>query len=435
VIFAIIQIALLAPAHRRQGGGKNVRTNISLEEAQALLLERVSPAKEGYVSLFDAAGRILSQDIRTNENLPPFNKSPLDGYALQAKDTEKAELLRPVVLNVIEEVRAGYMPNKEITSGTATKVMTGAPMPEGADVVIKYEDVERVGNTLKLFYPLTSGSNIILAGEDVVKGEVIGRRGDVLTPPLVGLAAAVGLAKVPTFNKIRIAILSTGDELLEPSEKLEPGKIYNSNLHTLSALCLQYGAEPISLGIVPDEKDATVKRISEALKEGDIVITTGGASVGDYDMIVDALKEMGSEIIFWKVDMKPGSPVVAAEKDNKLIIGLSGNPAAAFITFDLIVVPLIKKMMGFDRQMPFRISAILTDNFDKTSPQRRFLRAQVQRHNEKNYIKLTGEQSNGVLKSMINCNALIDVPAGSAPLIAGQQVSAIIMGDISELLL
>ena len=414
---------------------ENVRTNISLEEAQTLLLERVSPAKEGYISLFEAAGRVLSQDIRTNENLPPFNKSPLDGYALQAKDTEKAELLRPVLLDVIEEVRAGYMPKKEITSGTTIKVMTGAPMPEGADVVVKYEDVERVGNTLKVFYPLTSGSNIILVGEDVVKGEVIGSRGDVLTPPLVGLAAAVGLAKVPTFNKIRIAILSTGDELLEPSEKLQPGKIYNSNLHTLSALCLKYGAEPISLGIVPDEKEATVKLITQALKEADIVITTGGASVGDYDMVLDALTEMGSEIVFWKVDMKPGSPVVAAEKDNKLVIGLSGNPAAAFITFDLIVVPLIRKMMGLVRQMPAKISATLADDFGKSSPQRRFLRAQIQRHNEKYYIKLTGEQSNGVLKSMIHCNALIDVPAGSGPLIAGQQVSAVIMGEISEFLL
>ena len=412
-----------------------MRTNISLEEAQTLLLERVYPTKECFVSLFNAAGRILSQDIRTNENLPPFNKSPLDGYALQAKDTAKAELVNPVIFNVIEEVRAGYMPKKAIIARTAIKVMTGAPIPEGADVVIKYEDVEREGDTLKLFYPLTSGNNIIMAGEDVTKGELVGRRGDLLTPPLVGLVAAVGFSQVPTFNKIRVAILSTGDELLEPSEKLQKGKIYNSNLHTLSALCLKLGAEPISLGIVPDDKEATVKRISQALKEADIVVTTGGVSVGDYDVVLDALKEMRSNIIFWKVDLKPGSPIVAAEKDNKLIIGLSGNPAAAFITFDLIVVPLIKKMMGHVRHMPFKISAILTENFDKSSPQRRFLRAQIQRHNEKNYIKLTGEQSNGVLKSMINCNALIDVPAGSAPLIGGQQVSAVIMGDISELLL
>ncbi|HEY3425637.1 MAG TPA: gephyrin-like molybdotransferase Glp [Negativicutes bacterium] len=411
-----------------------MRTNISLEEAQTLLLERVYPAKECYVSLFAAAGRILSQDIRANENLPPFDKSPLDGYALQAKDTEKAKLMIPAILTVIEEVRAGYMPKKEITSGTTIKVMTGAPIPKGADVVIKYEDVEREGNTLTLFYPLIAGSNIILAGEDLAKGEVVGSRGDLLTPPLVGLVAAVGLAQVPTFNKIRIAILSTGDELLEPSEKLQPGKIYNSNLHTLSALCLKLGAEPIALGIVPDEKEAAAERISQALKEADIVITTGGVSVGDYDVVLDAIKQMGANIIFWKVDMKPGSPIVAAEKDNKLIIGLSGNPAAAFITFDLIVVPLIRKMMGLVRQMPFKISATLADDFNKPSPQRRFLRAQVQRHNEKNYIKLTGKQSNGVLKSMIHCNALIDVPAGSAPLFAGQQVSAVIMGNTSELL-
>jgi molybdopterin molybdotransferase len=400
-----------------------------LEEAQTVLLELVHPVQEGCVSLFDAVGSVLSQDIRANENLPPFNKSPLDGYALQAKDTEKAKLSTPVTLTVIEEVRAGYMPKEKVISGTAIKVMTGAPIPEGADVVIQYEDVKRTGNALKLFYPLTAGNNIILAGEDVVKGEMVGARGSLLTPPLVGLLAAIGLAEVPVFNKVRIAILSTGDELLDPSETLYPGKIYNSNLHTLCAFCSNLGAEPVPLGIVPDEQEATAKRISQALEEADLVITTGGVSVGDYDVVLDSLKQIGSNIIFWKVDMKPGSPIVAAEKNNKLIIGLSGNPAAAFITFGLIVIPLIKKMMGFDRHLPFKIPGILEGNFNKSSLQRRFLRAQVQRKNEINYLKLTGEQSNGVLKSMIHCNALIDIPAGSGPLFAGQEVAAVIMED------
>ncbi|HEY3425693.1 MAG TPA: gephyrin-like molybdotransferase Glp [Negativicutes bacterium] len=406
-----------------------MRTSISLEEAQTVLLELVHPVQEGCVSLFDAVGSVLSQDIRANENLPPFNKSPLDGYALQAKDTEKAKLSTPVTLTVIEEVRAGYMPKEKVISGTAIKVMTGAPIPEGADVVIQYEDVNREGNALKLFYPLTAGNNIILAGEDVVKGEAVGARGSLLTPPLVGLLAAIGLAEVPVFNKVRIAILSTGDELLDPSETLYPGKIYNSNLHTLCAFCSNLGAEPVPLGIVPDEQEATAKRISQALEEADLVITTGGVSVGDYDVVLDSLKQIGSNIIFWKVDMKPGSPIVAAEKNNKLIIGLSGNPAAAFITFGLIVIPLIKKMMGFDRHLPFKIPGILEGSFNKSSSQRRFLRAQVQRKNEINYLKLTGEQSNGVLKSMINCNALIDIPAGSGPLFAGQEVAAVIMED------
>lgn len=409
-----------------------MRTNVSLEEAQALLLERVYPAKECYVSLSDAIGRVLSQDIKASENLPPFNKSPLDGYALQAKDTEGAEQPGGVQLKVIEEVRAGYLPTKKVTSGTAIKVMTGAPLPEGADVVVKYEDVDRSGAYIRLDYTVKSGSNIIQAGEDITKGETVAYKGTLLTPPLIGLIASIGVPKVPVFNKVRVAILSTGDELLDPSQELQPGKIFNSNLHSLRALCLNLGAHPVSFGIVPDEIEVTAERISEALTGADIVITTGGVSVGDYDVVLDALKKIGSDIIFWKVDMKPGSPIVAAEKDNKLIIGLSGNPAAAFITFDLVVVPLIKKMRGLDSQLPLKVSATFVDHFDKQSPQRRFLRAELFRQGEKDYIKLTGKQSNGILKSMISCNALIDVPAGNDRLISGQKVSAVLVGSFNE---
>ncbi|WP_371379962.1 gephyrin-like molybdotransferase Glp [Sporomusa aerivorans] len=404
-----------------------MKTSISLEEAHAILGELVQPVKPGYVSLFAAAGRVLCRDIQSGVNLPAFSKSPLDGYAVQAGDTQTASRSQPVVLEVIEEVRAGYVPQRKVVSGTAIKVMTGAPVPEGADEIIKYEDVVRENNHISLSYPLQPGKNVIKAGEDVTLGEMIACRGALLNPPLVGLLAAVGIAQVPVYEKVKVAILSTGDELVDPATALLPGKIYNSNLHSLNAFCSQLGTEPISMGIVPDEKEAIVARLGQALSAADLVITTGGVSVGDYDVVPDALEAIGAEIAFWKVDMKPGSPVIAARYNQKLIIGLSGNPAAAFITFDLIVVPLIKKMMGLAEQFPPKISAILTDSFNKPSQQRRFLRARVQRDNEMNYVKLTGEQSNGVLKSMIDCNALIDVPAGSGPLIAGQEVSAVVL--------
>ncbi|QDR81441.1 gephyrin-like molybdotransferase Glp [Sporomusa termitida] len=409
-----------------------MKTNISLEEAQTLLLALAKPVKEGYVSLFDATGRVLSQDIQAGQDLPPFAKSPLDGYALQAKDTEKVAQLGSVKLSVIEEIRAGYLPAKKVTSGTASKVMTGAPVPAGADVIIKYEAVERNGDYITISDILNAGSNIIQAGEDIKKGETVAYKNNLLSPSLIGLFAGIGLSKVPVFNKVRVAILSTGDELLDPAQELQPGKIYNSNLHSLRALCLKLGTEPIAFGIVADKQAVTAERISQALMVSDIVITTGGASVGDYDVVLDALKQMAANIIFWKVDMKPGSPVIAAEKNNKLIIALSGNPAAALITFNLIVVPLLKKMMGLACQLPLRISAVFADNFPKQSPQRRFLRGRIYRQDEKNYIKLTGEQSNGILKSMITCNALIDIPANSGPLCVGQKVSAVLVGNIDE---
>ncbi|WP_094606900.1 Molybdopterin molybdenumtransferase [Sporomusa silvacetica DSM 10669] len=410
-----------------------MKTGIPLEEAQTLLLNFTHPVTECQVSLTSAVGRILSQDVRTGINLPPFDKSPLDGYALQAKDTELANSSNPVTLEVIEEVQAGYMPKKQVTPGTVTKVMTGAPIPNGADVIVKFEDVKRAGNKVELYYPLKAGNDIIRAGEDLRQGEVIAKRGTVLTPPLVGLLAAIGVDEIPVFSKTRIAILSTGDEVIDPAEELRPGKIYNSNQHFLSAYCSQLGAAPVAMGIVPDEKEAIVERLTQALDLADLVITTGGVSVGDYDIVPAAFKEIGADIIFRKIDMKPGSPMIAASYNNKLIIGLSGNPAAAYITFDLIVVPLIKIMLGLDQKMPPKILAILKDSFNKSSTQRRFLRAKVQTINNTNYIELTGAQSNGVLKSMVACNALIDVPAGSGPLVAGQEVSAVMVGSGSEL--
>jgi molybdopterin molybdotransferase len=409
-----------------------VRTNISLEEAQALLMGRVKPAKKGYVSLYDAIGRVLCQDVTANENLPPFDKSPLDGYALKAADTQKVRQTGKVELIVIEEVRAGFVPKNKVTPGNAIKVMTGAPLPDGADVVIKYEDIERVGERIRVFDVFEPGSNIIKMGEDIKSGEIVAAKGALLTPPLIGLLAGLGIYHVPVFDKVRVALLSTGDELLDPSQELQPGKIYNSNLHCLGALCSNLGSEPVALGIVPDNEEITAAGIAEALQQADIVITTGGVSVGDYDVVLGALKQVASEIIFWKVDMKPGSPVVAAEAAGKLVIGLSGNPAAAFITFDLIVVPLIKKMMGLVNQLPLKVPAIFIDDFGKMSPQRRFLRARIYRCDEKNYVKLTGEQSNGVLKSIITCNALIDIPANSGPLSAGQEVSAVLLGSSGE---
>ncbi|MBP2636325.1 MAG: moeA 3 [Firmicutes bacterium] len=404
-----------------------MKTGISLEEAQTMLLDLVGPVKECRVPLDQAGGKVLCQDIWSDIDLPPFDKSPLDGYALRAKDTVAANLTQPTNLEVIEEVRAGYTACKEVAPGTAIKVLTGAPIPTGADVVIKFEDVDRDGNKLKVFSPLKAGSNIIRAGEDVNQGEIIAKRGTMLNPPLVGLLASIGVDLVPVFGKVKVAILSTGDELLDPSEKLSSGKIYNSNLHSISAYCSRLGTEPIPMGIAPDEEAAIVECISRAFVDADLVITTGGVSVGDFDIVPMAINKVGAEVLFWKLDMKPGSPLIAGRLNNKIVIGLSGNPAAALITFELVVVPLIKKMIGFARQLPPRISATLADDFNKPSGQRRFLRAELQHFKDSNYVKLTGEQSNGVLKSMIECNALIDVPAGSGPLLAGQEVIAILI--------
>lgn len=407
-----------------------MKRNIPLEEAQDILLAMAQPVGESKVPLFEAVGRVLSREVKAPINLPPFDKSPLDGYAVRAQDTAKAAAERPAVLEVVEEVPAGYTARQRVTEGTTIKVMTGTPIPQGADAVIKYEDVKRTGRICRLFAPLKPGSNIIPAGEDVKKGEKVAGPGERITPAHVGLIAALGYAEAPVFDKVKIAVISTGDELVDSTQKLPPGKIYNSNLPSLVAACVKLGTQITALGNVPDRLDTVADLISLGLADADIVITTGGVSVGDYDVVPDALARLGVNVLYRGVSMKPGSPVVAGEKDNKFIVCLSGNPAAALITFELIAVPLIKKKMGLNSFLPAKTGAVLTDDFAKASPQRRFLRGRFSVADGKNYVALTGEQSNGVLKSLINCNAYIDVPAGSGRIAAGQDVSVLIVGDV-----
>lgn len=409
-----------------------MRENLLLEEAQESLLNLARPLGESVVPLMEASGRVLYQDIRAQNNVPAFNKSPLDGYALRASDTKKASPAHPLTLTVLEEVRAGFMPQQKVVPETAIKVMTGSPIPEGADVVIKYEEVKEDRNRIEVYQPLKAFANVIRTGDDIIRGELAASAGSMINPALTGLLASLGIYKVPVFPKVKVALVSTGDELLDPAEPLIPGKIYNSSLYSLEARCRELGAEPVVLGNVVDRAAAVAARIEQGLEKADVVISTGGVSVGDYDVVYDALLSIGAKIVFWKVNMKPGSPLIAAVKDNKTIIGLSGNPAAAMVTFDLMVVPMFKKMMGQKMVLPGKIKAIFLDRFDKPSPQRRLLRARLHRKNGIDFVRLTGEQGNGVLKSMVACNVLVDVPAGSGPIKTGQQINAFIIGNINE---
>lgn len=410
-----------------------MKCNIPLEEAQNLLLEKAILPGESSVPLMDALGRILSRDIVAQDNVPCFDRSPLDGYALLAKDTEGANPADPVCLKVLEEIAAGYVASCKITSGTAIKVMTGAPLPEGADVVVKYEEVERKKGIVSIFKPLKSRDNVVYAGEDVKKGEVLAGRGSVVSPALIGLLAGMGIASVPVYHRVKAAILSTGDELIGIDESLRPGKIYDSNRHTLQARCLELGVEPVMLGNVADRQDQVAERIQEGLKQADVVITTGGVSVGDYDVVQDAFKEAGADILFWKVDIKPGSPILAATKEQKILVGLSGSPVAAFITFELLVIPLLKKLMGQRKYLYSRIQGTLVDGFNKSSEQRRFLRARLLEQGGSTLIRLTGIQNNSALKSMLKCNLFVDVPGGSGPLKPGDTVLAHIIGNINDI--
>ncbi|HWP97903.1 MAG TPA: gephyrin-like molybdotransferase Glp [Syntrophomonadaceae bacterium] len=406
--------------------------NISLETAQELLSDIALPLGIAKVPLTYATGRILSKDIIAPHSIPHFAKSAMDGYALIASDTRSVSPHHQIRLEVIEEIRAGFEAEMEVTQGTTIKVMTGAPIPHGADSVVKWEDVHRYEGSLTISHTITPGENIVPIGEDVNQGDVIAVKGTTITPAMTAVFAGLGINRVPVYRKVRIAIFSTGDELIDPTRQIQAGKIYNSSLYGLSAQCKELGATPVDLGIAPDEVDATAARLKKGLEIADIVITTGGASTGDYDIVKDSFRRVGAQILFHGVSIKPGSPMLAAIKNGKFIIGLSGNPAAAMVTFDLIVVPLIKKLMGMKEIFPPKFQGIMVDNFPKSSQGRRFLRARLMREEGRNVVKLTGNQANGVLMSMIDCNVLVDIPAGSPPVVFGQTVSGFLVGRLDQ---
>jgi len=401
-----------------------VRKNILLEEAQDLLLNYCPQIGKKNSSLIDALGRVLGEDVKAQESIPSFDRSPYDGYAFRAEDTQNATREHPITLKVIEEVPAGHAPRNKVVSGQAVKILTGAPIPEGANAVIKYEETELKGSFVSIYNSMRPGENVVPAGEDVAQGEIIASQGVVITSPVMGLMAALGITVVPVYQRPRIAIVSTGDELLDISEPLTPGKIRNSNSYTLQGYLRTIGAEPVMIGTARDKTEEVASLIKQGLERADMVITTGGVSAGDYDVVRNAVEFMGAETLYWKIRIKPGSPTLAAHKDGKVILGLSGNPAAAMVVFQLLAIPYIKKMAGRKNYLHPKIEVALRKDFRKASPTRRFLRGRLVFENGMTFMDTTGNQDNGILRSMIGCNVLAEIPEGSGPVKSGEKLTA-----------
>lgn len=399
---------------------------VSLEMANEILNEKVHSIEEEYVNLMDAHKRILSKDILSAINQPPFDRSPLDGYALKSEDSKGASKEKPVVLEIVEEVCAGSYPTKELKNSMATRIMTGAPIPKGADCVIRQEDTCEKDVKVHIYKELNKFQNYCFEGEDLKKGQTVIKKDSEINFGEVGVMASLGIKEVLVYKKPKVAILSTGDELIDIGEKLIPGKIYNSNIYTLAARLKELNTEPIILGISGDDIEKTAKKIKNIIDEVDLVITTGGVSVGKKDIIKDVMKKINADILFWKVDLKPGTPVLCSYLKNKLIISLSGNPAASSITFELLVRPILDKMVNKKDSKLTRISALFDDFYLKKSGKRRFLRGELSYSQNGPVVKLTSsKQSSGVLSSTLKCNCLIDVPKGSTGLEKGDKVEII----------
>lgn len=317
---------------------------ISVDEAVKIVLKNAKRLPPRKTSLEDAQGLCLAEDIKSDMDMPPFSRSAMDGYAVIAKDTANP----PVDLPVIENIRTGYKPRKKIKMGEAAKIMTGSVVPNGADAVIKVEETKELdgGKRVRILKNTKRGSNIAKKGEDIRVGKILLRKGTNIRPQEIGILAAVGADTIRVFSAPSIGIISTGDELVEITRKPKPWQIRNTNSHSLAAQARQITENVEILGIAHDDKDEIRSLVKKGLKK-DILILSGGVSMGEYDFVGDVLKDLDIKIFFEKVALRPGKPTVFGKKNDKLIFALPGNPVSALVTFELFVKPCIKKMMGF----------------------------------------------------------------------------------------
>ena len=399
-----------------------MRSNISLEEARDILMEKNVQTEAIHVPLMDSLGSVLAEDIQSDMNMPPFDKSPLDGYALRGEDTIEATKEKPLTMEVIEFLPAGHVSDKSVGKNQAIRIMTGSKIPKGADTVVKFEDTDFTETKVTFYQSYKPGSNISLKGEDIEVGDQILSRGQEIEAPEIGILATLGKSYVKVYQKPRIAILSTGDELTDIHEPLQDGKIRNSNSYTLAAQIKKIGGKPLMLGVCDDTVETISSKILSAIHWADMIITTGGVSVGDCDLVKEAFQHAGATMLFWRVRMKPGTPIAVAEYNNKLLFGLSGNPAAAYITFEQFVRPVILRQLGKVKTQLMEVDSILENDFGKISSQNRFVRAKTYYRDGKYYTRFPGKHSSGVLSSLSGTNSLFYVPGGEGPFVKGDWV-------------
>ena len=400
------------------------RQAIQPEEAQALIQNRVGALPAEKLQLAEAWGRTLAEPLVAPHPFPPFRRSGMDGYAVRSADLREATSEHPLLLDVVESLPSGVAPKREIGSGQAARIMTGGMVPTGADAVVILEATRQVENgRVHIGKPALPGQHISEIGSEIAQGETLLPAGTVIQAGETALLAACGYAFVSVAKRPRIAILSTGSELLGIEDSLAPAKIRNSNLPMLAALIREAGAEPIVLGNVPDDLRKTEKLIRDALPDCDLLLTTGGVSVGDYDVMVDVLGSPDAEKLFDKIAMRPGSPTSAAIMDGKLLLALSGNPGACFVGFHLFAKPAIRRMLGAKQLQAARIEAYLDEPFTKVNAFKRFIRGRLRYDEGKVFVAPTGEDKSSLMTTIVGADCLIEIPPLKTALDAGQLVT------------
>lgn len=394
---------------------------ISLEQALNILMDHVTHGKTERKTLEDCLGLVLSEDVYALLDMPPFSRSAQDGYALCSKDSIGATGENPVKLKVTGKIYAGDHLDVQVRPGEAVRIMTGAMVPAGADCVLRQEDTDEGEDVVQIYKEVEPGCSICFKGEEYKKGHTLLHAGTKIDAAALAVASGNGIMELPVYERVKAAVVSSGSEVVEPGTPLTPGKIYNTNTIYMKARLSQLGARVMMTRTVGDDLEVMAEALKEAADQAELVVTTGGVSVGQKDLTEEALLSIGAEILFHGIAIKPGMPTLAAEKDGVLFIGLSGNPFSAAIPFEMFVREILSLKMGDPDLKLRRETLTAVTGFSKNSRRRRFLRGKA----EGKEVWLPDQQANGQMRSMVGCNCLIEIPAGSGPVKAGDKVEVL----------
>ena len=412
---------------------------ISVDQALDQILGSVAVLEAEPAPILETMGQVLAEDIYATFDIPPLDNSAMDGYAVRAGDTAGASPQSPRLLRVIDTVMAGSISEHEVVPGTAIRIMTGAPIPRGADAVARFEITDAAQRKdatreIAILAEVKAGDDLRRAGEDIARGAKVLGKGTVVRPAEVGVLASLGRTEVAVIRRPRVAILVTGDELVDINKPLPRGKIYDSNTYSLAALVRRYGGIPQVLGLASDSEDLMRAKLNQNL-DADMLITTGGVSMGDFDVVKDVLSKEG-KLVFWKVRMRPGNPVTfgrikgrsnAGVAKEIVHLGLPGNPVSAMVTFEVFARPAMLKMMGRENLAKPMIEAIIEEPMDNDGGFRIFARAVVEERNGQYFARLTGPQGSGILTSMSRANGLVVVAEDRLRVAKGETVPVMML--------
>lgn len=407
---------------------------IKSKQALAIVLGAIRTRGTERVNAISSLHRILAEDVYARCDVPSFANSAMDGYALRSTDVKNASWKSPVILEVVGDIAAGYVSKKRLKISQAIRIMTGAPIPQGADSVVMVEFTQKfktgAGEFIKVFKATDYKENIRTKAEDVKRGEKVLAKGSLIRPQEIGMLASLGIDSIRVAKKPKVGILTTGDELVKIDKPLTKGKIRDSNAYCLTGQVLTVGATPVHLGIARDNPEEVRRKIIAAINKNiDLLLVSGGVSVGDYDLVKNVLWELGTKIKLWKVAIRPGKPLVFGYIKGIPVFGLPGNPVSSMVVFEEFVRPAILKMCGAKELFRPVAAAILRQSFKKKKGLKYFVRVRIENKNNKFYASFTGPQGSGILKSMVLADAIMVVPEEISELKKGDRVCVQLLTD------